>query len=72
MAPRDEKTITQHEVERPASDVHNFYRNFCLAIDGKAEQIVTQPQLMRVMKLMEASFRSDAEGVPVAVDDFIC
>ena len=72
MAPRDEKTISEHEIVRPESDVHDFYRNVCLAIDGKAEQIVTHAQLMRVMKIMEAAFRSDELGAPVAIDDKIC
>lgn len=72
MAPRHENTISESEIVRPESDVHDFYRNVCLAIDGKAEQIVTHKQLMRVMKIMEAAFRSDELGVPVAIDDEIC
>ena len=72
MAPRDEKTITESFIARPESDVHDFYRNVCLAVDGKAEQIVTHAQLMRVMKIMEAAFRSDELGVPVEIDDQIC
>jgi len=72
MAPRDEKTIVESEIVRPESDVHDFYRNVCLAVDGKAEQIVTHAQLMRVMKIMEAAFRSDAIGAPVELDDCIC
>ncbi len=72
MAPRDEKTITESEIERPHSDVHDFYRNVCAAIDGKENQIVTHRQLMRVMKIMEAAFRSDEIGAPVAIDDEIC
>ena len=72
MAPRDENTIVSSEIELPASDVHDFYRNVCLAVDGKAEQIVTHKQLMRVMKIMEAAFRSDELGAPVEIDDEIC
>ena len=72
MAPRDEKTTTEDFIKRPESDVHDFYRNVCLAIDGKAEQIVTHAQLMRVMKIMEAAFRSDELGAPVEIDDCIC
>ncbi len=72
MAPRDENTITESEILRPESDVHDFYRNVCLALEGKAEQIVTHAQLMRVMKVMEAAFRSDELGAPVAIDDEIC
>ena len=72
MAPRDEKTISEHEIPRPDSDVHDFYRNVCRALDGKETQIVTHDQLMRVMKIMEAAFRSDELGAPVAIDDHIC
>ena len=72
MAPRDDKTTTESVIKRPESDVHEFYRNVCLAVDGKAEQIVTHKQLMRVMKIMEAAFRSDALGRPVEIDDIIC
>ena len=72
MAPRDEKTITESEIVRPDSDVHDFYRNVCLAVAGKAEQIVKHDQIMRVMKVMEAAFRSDELGAPVDFEDKIC
>lgn len=72
MAPRHENTISEHEIERPESDVHDFYRNVCLAIDGKAEQIVRHDQLMRVMRIMEAAFKSDELGVPVEFEDTVC
>ena len=41
------------------------------AVDGKAEQIVTHKELMRVMKVMEAAFESDAAGKPVEFNDTI-
>ena len=72
MAPRHENTISEHEIERPESDVHDFYRNVCLAIDGKAEQIVRHDQLMRVMRIMEAASKSDELGVPVDFEDTVC
>ena len=72
MAPRDENTIKTEVTPLPTSDVHDFYRNVCRAIDGKEEQIVKHDQLMRVMKIMEAAFRSDELGAPVAIDDKIC
>ncbi|MBQ8140223.1 MAG: Gfo/Idh/MocA family oxidoreductase [Clostridia bacterium] len=71
MAPRDEKTTTESFIERPASDVHDFYRNFCAAVRGEAEMTVTHAQLMRVMKIMEASFLSDEKREPVKVEDCI-
>ena len=69
MAPRDEKTTVTYEIERPESDVHDFYRNFVKAIDGEEEQIVTHKQLMRVMKVMEAAFESDRVGAPIEFTD---
>ena len=72
MAPRDDKTITETEIIRPTSDVHNFYRNVCAAIDGKEPQLITHAQVMRVMKVMEAAFKSDELGMPVEIDDKIC
>ena len=72
MAPRNENTIQKSEIPRPTSDVHEYYRNLCQAIDGKAEPIVTHAQQIRLMKIMEACFQSDAQGMPVTIDDEIC
>ena len=69
MAPRDEKTTVTYDIERPESDVHDFYRNLVAAIDGKEPQIVTHKQLMRVMKIMEAAFESDRVGAPIPFED---
>ena len=68
MAPRNKNTITEYTIPNPASNVHEFYMNFRDAIDGKAEQIVTHKELMRVMRVMEACFASDEAKAPV---DFI-
>jgi predicted dehydrogenase len=70
MAPRDEITTETYEVERPESDVHDFYRNLCKAIDGTEPQLVTHAQVRRVMKIMEAAFKSnDLGGTPVKFDE---
>ena len=71
MAPRDQKTTTESFIPRPESDVHNFYRNFCAAVNGEAEMIVTHAQLMRVMKIMEAASKSDETGAVVKLEDEI-
>lgn len=71
MAPRDAKTTVEEWIRRPETDVHDFYRNFAAAIDGKEKLFVTHEQLMRSMKVMEAAFRSDEAGVPVEIDDCI-
>ncbi len=58
MAPRDEITLDMYEAERPQSDVHDFYRNFCAALDGKAESAIKLGEVRRVMQVMEACFES--------------
>lgn len=70
MAPRDEITTDTYEVERPQSDVHDFYRNLVKAIDGTEPALVQLSQVRRVMKIMEAAFASDAlNGAPVKFDE---
>ena len=64
MAPRDEVTLKTYELERPASDVHDYYRNFVKAVDGKETQLVTHPEMRRVLRVIEAAFASvDANQV---------
>lgn len=58
MAPRDHLTLDEYEIERPTSDVHNFYRNFCAAIDGTEEQLIKNCEVRRVLCVMEAAFES--------------
>lgn len=58
MAPRDEITIDSYEIERPKSDVHDFYRNFVAAIDGKEEQFIKCEEVRRVLLVMENAFKS--------------
>jgi len=62
MAPRDEVTTDTYEIERPASDVHDFYRNVCASIRGEATQLITHAQLRQVLRIMEACFKSDELG----------
>ena len=58
MAPRDSITVDEFRVARPTSDVHDFYRNFCAAIDGTCGQMVTHTEMRRVVRVMEEAFRS--------------
>ena len=68
MAPRDDVTTDTYEIERPYSDVHDFYRNFCAAIEGKEEQLIKHDEVMRVMKVMETSFESVEKDAVLACD----
>lgn len=58
MAPRDEITMDVYEKDIPVSDVHNFYRNVCKAIDKEEEQIVKHDEVRLVLKIMEYAFKS--------------
>lgn len=65
MAPRTADTIQHYDLPRIESDVHDYYRNIDLALQGKAEQLVTHKQMLRVMRVMEAMMRSDENGMIV-------
>ena len=68
MAPRDELTIKSYEIERPSSDVHDFYRNYVRAIDGTEEQFVKNSEVRRVLLVMEAAFRSGESSEAIKVN----
>lgn len=59
MAPRDSITVDEYDVPQPESDVHDYYRNVCRAIDGIEPQLITHAQLLKVMRVMEKAFESD-------------
>ena len=69
MAPRDEITVDEYDLPIPQSDVHDFYRNVCKAIDGIEPQLVTHAQIQRVMKVMEAAFASAEAGQVIAFEE---
>ena len=58
MAPRTDDTIQHYPLPRVESDVKDYYRNIKKAIRGEEKQLVTHPQMMRVMRLMEAMMLS--------------
>lgn len=58
MAPRTEETIKTEPLPIVRSDIRDYYRNVMATISGESEIIVKLPQVMRVMKLMEAIFES--------------
>ena len=68
MAPRSAETIREEPLPPVSSDVHDFYRNVCRAIDGLEAQLVTHDQVLRVFRLMEAAFRSHELGQAVSFE----
>lgn len=67
MAPRDEITIDEYEIERPVSDVHDYYRNYVAAVEGREESLIKLCEVRRVMQVMEAAFLSDERKQVVEV-----
>lgn len=65
MAPRTEETIQHYPLPKVTSDVRDYYRNIARAIRGEEKQLVTHAQMMRVMRLMEACFKSAGENAVV-------
>jgi len=58
MAPRGENTVNEYPIPRIKSDVREFYYNFVDVIEGNGELVVKNHEVMRVMKIMEAAFKS--------------
>ena len=65
MAPRTDETIETYRLPKVQSDVRDFYRNVIKACRGEEEQLIRHDQVMNVMKLMEAIFRSGETGQTV-------
>ena len=58
MAPRRDDTIKTEELPIVKSDIRDFYRNVMSALQNAEEPKIKLPEVMRVMKLMEAIFES--------------
>ena len=58
MAPRRPDTIFTAALPQVESDIHEFYQNVLAVIEGKEKSRIPLPQVMRVMRLMEAIFAS--------------
>lgn len=66
MAPRPKETVEEKHVDiDEKTSVHLFYENVLDTLEGRAELIVKPDQAMRSMKVMEAAFKSSAEGICV-------
>ncbi len=67
MAPREGgESIETFDLPRFDYDHNTLYRNFVETCQGQAEQIVTQEHALRVLKVMEACFASDARGEAIS------
>lgn len=65
MAPRQGKSIEELPLPEVVYDSNELYSNLVDVINGTADQIVTQEQALRVMRLMEAAIESSEKGIVV-------
>lgn len=68
MAPRDSETLYEYDLEIPVSSVHDFYRNFCLVLDKKAEPLIKNEEVRRVLSVIETAFLSAEKNQTVKVE----
>ena len=62
MAPRRDDSIFTEELPKVKSDVRDFYYNVMAVMEGREESLIRLPEVMRVMKLMEAIHKSAETG----------
>ncbi len=58
MAPRRPDTIEQKPLPAVDEDANCFYKNVAEVLDGTAQQVISNESVARVMRLMEAAFKS--------------
>ncbi len=71
MAPRREDTIVTEELPKVSGDIGDFHRNVAAVLQDKAKPEVKLPQVMRVMRLMEAIFKSAEQNEVIGFTDSI-
>lgn len=69
MAPRRDDSIFTEELPKVKSDVREFYYNVMAVLEGREESLIRLPQVMRVMKLMEAIAKSAETGEVVRFEE---
>ena len=69
MAPRDKVTLDEYDLDRPISDVHDFYRNFCAALDGREELLIRSKEVRKVLWVMELVFESARIGQVIRIEN---
>lgn len=59
MAPRDNVSCENYEIQLPDTDVHEFYKNYCDTIDGTSTQHIKNSEVKRVLQVIESAFESN-------------
>ena len=58
MAPPSEKAVSTSNLPKPDHTMESFYENVVSVVEGKAEPIVKNEEVLRVLRLMETIFES--------------
>ncbi|MCE7793943.1 Gfo/Idh/MocA family oxidoreductase [Salipaludibacillus sp. CUR1] len=70
MAPRrDDGTVRHLPLPRVDSHINEFYFNVKESIEGTADILVGNEEVLQVMRLLEAAFESDASGQVIAIEN---
>lgn len=67
MAPRGEDTIEKLPLQIVKGNVMEFYANFADTIEGKATQVIRNDEVLYVMEIIDAAFRSAETGQVVTL-----
>ncbi len=65
MAPRTDETVKKYPLPKVHADIRDFYRNVRASIHEGAQLLVRPEEVMEVMHIMEAIFRSAEENCVV-------
>lgn len=68
MAPRPRESVEELPLPAVESDARDYYRNFRDADEKNAPIAVTPPQMLRVLRVMDAAFESARSGRSVEVE----
>ena len=68
MAPRTDDTIKELPIEKCEEDITEFYRNVIDVINKKAEPLITNTEMLNVLRTLEAVFKSIETNQAVACD----
>jgi len=67
MAPRAKESIEELPLPLVTSDAKDYYRQFATAVKRGTALPVTDQQMLRVMKVIDAAFESEARRQSIAV-----
>ena len=62
MAPRTKETIERYPLPEAKGDWAEFYENVAATIHGEAESLITYDEQRRLLRLIEAVFKSGGSG----------